>query len=51
MDIEREMAGKTIRYAIVDGFEVVIYFTDGTTFEYNASDGGYSQYELRGRED
>ena len=40
------LTGKTIKEAEVDGFGIRIVFTDGAVFEYSASDGGYSQYEL-----
>ena len=47
MNIEKELIGKTIVNAIVNGFEVVLIFDDGTILDYTASDGGYSWYELR----
>lgn len=47
MDIEKELIGKTITSAIINGFEVVLVFDDDTIFDYDASDGGYSSYELR----
>ena len=40
------LTGKTIKEAEVDGFGIRMVFTDGAVFEYSASDGGYSQYEL-----
>ena len=40
------LTGKTIKEAEVDGFGIRMVFTDGAVFEYDASDGGYSQYEL-----
>ena len=50
MSYEKEicdkMAGKTIKEISVDGFGIDIVFTDGTEFNYSASDGGYSGYEL-----
>lgn len=45
-EIERALIGKTITNAIVDGYEVVLCFDDDTIFNYDASDGGYSSYEL-----
>lgn len=47
MDIEKELIGKTITYAIVNGYEVFLIFNDNTILDYEASDGGYSCYELR----
>ena len=47
MNIEKELIGKTITNAIVNGFEVVLIFDDDTIFDYEASDGGYSGWELR----
>ena len=47
MDIEKELVGKTITNAIVNGFEIVLMFNDDTILDYEASDGGYSCYELR----
>ena len=40
------LTGKTIKEAEVDGFGIRMVFTDGAVFDYDASDGGYSQYEL-----
>ena len=51
MNIEKELIGKTITNAIVNGYEVVLIFDDNTILDYNASDGGYSYYELRKVED
>lgn len=44
--VEKALIGKTITDAIVNGYEVVLCFDDDTIFNYNASDGGYSSYEL-----
>lgn len=51
MNIERELIGKTITYAIVNGYEVILFFDDNTILDYTASDGGYSCYELRKAEE
>lgn len=51
MSIGNELIGKTIAYARINGFEVMLVFEDGTTFDYTASDGGYSSYELIGEEE
>ena len=40
------MIGKTIVSAKVDGYTVELVFDDGSTFNYWASDGGYSTYEF-----
>ena len=42
MNIEKELIGKTITNAIVNGYEVVLIFDDNTVLDYEASDGGYS---------
>ena len=47
MDIEKELIDKTITNAIVNGYEVVLIFDDDTILNYEASDGGYSCYEIR----
>lgn len=39
-----KLIGKTIKEADIDGFGVYLTFEDGSAFEYNASDGGYSRY-------
>ena len=44
--IVKELQGKKVRSVGVDGFGVAIIFTDGTVFEYNASDGGCSTWEI-----
>ena len=51
MSIGNELIGKTIAYARVNGYEVMLVFEDGTTFDYTASDGGYSSYELISEEE
>ena len=45
-DIEKAITGKTIKTAEINGFRVQLTFDDGTTFDYDASDGGYSSYCL-----
>ncbi len=45
-DVEKKMIGKTIAKAEIDGHGIHITFADGSVFDYDASDGGYSQYEL-----
>ena len=45
-EIEKALIGKTITNAIVNGYEVVLCLDDDTIFNYDASDGGYSSYEL-----
>lgn len=44
--IDKKIVGKTIKKAKVDGYDVILEFTDGEIFEYNASDGGYSTFDL-----
>jgi len=43
------LIGKKIKSIKVDGFEVKITFTDGTIFEYNASDAGYSSWTIKAK--
>ena len=43
---EKKLVGKTIARIDVDGFDVNIVFTDGTVFEYESSDGGYSCWNI-----
>lgn len=43
---ESILIGKAIERISVDGFDVEIVFTDGTVFEYSASDGGYSSWDI-----
>ncbi len=42
----KTLVGKTIARIDVDGFDVDIVFTDGTVFEYESSDGGYSCWNI-----
>lgn len=42
----KRLIGKTIKTAKIDGYSVQLRFTDGSRFEYDASDGGYSTYDL-----
>lgn len=44
--VEKRLVGKTIESVELSGSEVYLYFTDGSRFEYDASDGGYSTYNL-----
>lgn len=41
------LLGKTVKSANVSGHSVDIEFTDGTVFEYSASDGGYSCWSVK----
>ena len=45
-ELDQELVGKTIAKIDVDGFEVLIVFTDGTKFTYSASDGGCSRWDI-----
>lgn len=40
------LEGKTIKRAEINGYEITMDFDDGTTFNYLATDGGYSHYNL-----
>ena len=46
MEINKELEGKKITKADVDGYGITLKFDDGTTFYYDATDGGCSTYEL-----
>lgn len=48
---ESILIGKTIAKIDVDGFDVNIVFTDGTVFEYESSDGGYSMWNIYKNDD
>lgn len=45
MDVS-ELFGKTISEIEVDGYGITLVTEDGCLLEYNASDGGYSSYEI-----
>lgn len=45
------LVGKTIARIDVDRFDVNIVFTDGTVFEYESSDGGYSCWNIHKNND
>ena len=42
----KKLIGKTIEDVELDGGRVYLYFTDGSRFEYDASDGGCSTYDF-----
>ncbi len=42
----KDLIGKTIASIEIDGFGLKILFTDGTTFIYDSSDGGYSTWTI-----
>lgn len=44
--IQEQLIGKTISSAEVDGFGLNLKFTDGTELNYNATDGGYSTFDI-----
>lgn len=44
--IGKKLVGKTIKSVLLNGGEVYLYFTDGSRFEYDATDGGYSTYDF-----
>ena len=48
---EKELIGKTICDADVDGYGMVLTFDDGSVFNYCASEGGYSSYGWDGEDD
>lgn len=41
------LLGKTVASADVSGHAVRLKFTDGTEFDYDASDGGYSCWDVK----
>ena len=43
---EEALTGRTIAKAEVDGYGIVLELDDGITFLYDASDGGYSAWEV-----
>lgn len=46
MEINKNLEGKKITKADISGFGIELKFDDGTTFYYDATDGGCSTYEL-----
>lgn len=45
-EAEEALVTRTILKAEVDGFGVRLVLDNGTTFDYDASDGGYSLWEI-----
>lgn len=43
---ETDLIGKTITEIRIDGYNVLMTVDDGTTLYYDASDGGYSMWEI-----
>ena len=43
---EEALTGRTITKSEVDGYGVMLELDDGMTFLYEASDGGYSGWEV-----
>jgi len=43
---KKNLIGKTIKAVKLDGYGIQLQFTDGSRFEYEASDGGYSTYDF-----
>lgn len=43
---EKDLIGKTIESIEINGYGIEMRFTDGTVFEYDASDGGYSNWGI-----
>lgn len=44
--VQEQLTGKTISSAEIDGFGINHKFTDGTELDYNATDGGYSTFDI-----
>lgn len=47
IETNKKLKGKTIKRADVTGHGVNIVFEDGTIFDYSASDGGYSCWDIK----
>ena len=45
-EVQAKLKGKTIKSADVNGHRVFLIFTDGSQFNYDASDGGYSCFSF-----
>ena len=45
-ETEELLKDKTIAKCTIDGYGVYLKFTDGSELEYDASDGGYSSWQL-----
>ena len=43
---EKDLINKTIEKIDIDEYGIEIRFTDGTEFVYNASDAGYSTWDI-----
>lgn len=43
---EADLIGKTITAMSINGYSVFVTVDDGTTLYYDASDGGYSMWEI-----
>ena len=48
--INETLIGKTIESADINGFGIELRFTDGSVFDYSASDGGYSSWDYENTE-
>ena len=46
MITEENLIGKTIKKLSIDGYGLLIEFTDGTKLEYIASGGGHSDWYI-----
>lgn len=45
-EIKKLFINKKIKDIYVDGFGIELVLEDGTKLEYNATDGGYSSWEV-----
>lgn len=50
-EIKSRLEGKAIIKADVDGYGMTLELSDGSVFDYCASDGGYSRYGFDDEED
>lgn len=44
--VQNYIKGKAIKDAYVTGCGIILWFTDGSVFDYEATDGGYSTFEV-----
>lgn len=49
-ETEKALIGKKIINADVSGYGIRLELDDGSIFEYDASDGGYSSWEISNKE-
>ena len=50
-ETNQRLSGRTIKEARVTGYGIDLVLDDGSVFEYDASDGGYSCWDFRNTEE